>query len=78
MKKSSPWYWGPTTKRNAITALQRAFNWAVKNRGPRRIRFTACRLEDLDHVQGGTIPYRLSSRTTRRASATSSIRLPVS
>jgi integrase len=25
--------WGPTTKRNAITALQRAFNWAVKNRG---------------------------------------------
>lgn len=25
--------WGPTTKRNAITALQRAFNWAVKNFG---------------------------------------------
>ena len=25
--------WGPTTKRNAITALQRGFNWAVKNRG---------------------------------------------
>lgn len=23
--------WGPTTKRNAITALQRGFNWAVKN-----------------------------------------------
>lgn len=25
--------WGPTTKKNAITALQRGFNWAVKNRG---------------------------------------------
>jgi integrase len=25
--------WNPTTKRNAITALQRGFNWAVKNRG---------------------------------------------
>jgi integrase len=25
--------WGPTTKKNAITALIRAFNWAVKNRG---------------------------------------------
>jgi integrase len=25
--------WGPTTKRNAITALQRGFNWACKNRG---------------------------------------------
>lgn len=25
--------WGPTTKRNAITAIQRGFNWAVKNRG---------------------------------------------
>ena len=25
--------WGPTTKRNAITALIRGFNWAVKNRG---------------------------------------------
>lgn len=25
--------WGPTTKRSAITALQRGFNWAVKNRG---------------------------------------------
>jgi integrase len=25
--------WGSTTKRNAITALQRGFNWAVKNRG---------------------------------------------
>lgn len=25
--------WNSTTKRNAITALQRAFNWAVKNRG---------------------------------------------
>lgn len=25
--------WGATTKRNAITALARAFNWAVKNRG---------------------------------------------
>jgi len=25
--------WGPTTKRNAITTLQRGFNWAVKNRG---------------------------------------------
>jgi site-specific recombinase XerC len=25
--------WGPTTKRNAITALQRGFNWAVRNRG---------------------------------------------
>jgi site-specific recombinase XerD len=28
--------WGPTTKRNAITALQRGFNWAVKNRGLQR------------------------------------------
>lgn len=25
--------WNSTTKRNAITALQRGFNWAVKNRG---------------------------------------------
>jgi integrase len=25
--------WNSTTKRNAITALQRAYNWAVKNRG---------------------------------------------
>lgn len=25
--------WGPTTKRNAITALQTALNWAVLNRG---------------------------------------------
>jgi integrase len=25
--------WGPTTKRNAITAIQRGMNWAVKNRG---------------------------------------------
>jgi integrase len=25
--------WGPTTKRNAITAIQRGFNWACKNRG---------------------------------------------
>jgi site-specific recombinase XerC len=25
--------WNATTKRNAITALQRGFNWAVKNRG---------------------------------------------
>jgi len=25
--------WNSTTKRNAITAVQRAFNWAVKNRG---------------------------------------------
>jgi integrase len=25
--------WGPTTKRNAITALQRGFNWACKNAG---------------------------------------------
>lgn len=25
--------WGPTTKRNAITALQRGFNWAVTNLG---------------------------------------------
>lgn len=25
--------WGPTTKRNAITALMRAFNWACKNYG---------------------------------------------
>ena len=25
--------WGPTTKRNAITALQAGFNWAVRNRG---------------------------------------------
>jgi integrase len=25
--------WNSTTKRNAITALQRAFNWACKNRG---------------------------------------------
>jgi integrase len=25
--------WGPTTKRSAITCLQRGFNWAVKNRG---------------------------------------------
>lgn len=25
--------WGPTTKRNAITALQRGFNWAAKNDG---------------------------------------------
>jgi integrase len=25
--------WGPTTKRNALTAIQRSFNWAVKNRG---------------------------------------------
>ncbi len=25
--------WGPTTKRNAITALQAALNWAVLNRG---------------------------------------------
>jgi integrase len=25
--------WGPTTKRNAITALQAALNWAVQNRG---------------------------------------------
>jgi len=28
--------WNSTTKRNAITALQRAFNWAVKNRGLER------------------------------------------
>jgi integrase len=28
--------WGPTTKRSAITALQRGFNWAVKNRGLER------------------------------------------
>lgn len=27
--------WNSTTKRNAITAIQRAFNWAVKNRGLR-------------------------------------------
>lgn len=27
--------WGPTTKHNAITALQRGFNWAVRNRGLR-------------------------------------------
>src|SRR5262249_30943176 len=25
--------WGPTTKRNAITALQRGMNWAYKNLG---------------------------------------------
>jgi integrase len=25
--------WGPTTKKNAITAVSRALNWAVKNRG---------------------------------------------
>ena len=25
--------WGPTTKKNAITALVRSLNWAVKNRG---------------------------------------------
>ncbi len=25
--------WGPTTRRNAITVIQRGFNWAVKNRG---------------------------------------------
>jgi integrase len=25
--------WGPTTKKNAITALQAGFNWAVQNRG---------------------------------------------
>ena len=25
--------WNPTTQHNAITALQRAFNWATKNRG---------------------------------------------
>jgi len=28
--------WNSTTKRNAITALQRGFNWAVKNRGLER------------------------------------------
>jgi hypothetical protein len=28
--------WNSTTKRNAITALQRGFNWAVKNRGMER------------------------------------------
>lgn len=28
--------WGPTTKRSAITALQRGLNWAVKNRGLER------------------------------------------
>lgn len=28
--------WGSTTKRNAITALIRGFNWAVKNRGLQR------------------------------------------
>lgn len=28
--------WNSTTKRNAITALQRAFNWAVTNRGLER------------------------------------------
>ena len=28
--------WNSTTKRNAITALQRGFNWAVKNRGLNR------------------------------------------
>ena len=28
--------WNTTTKRNAITALQRGFNWAVKNRGLER------------------------------------------
>jgi hypothetical protein len=25
--------WGTTTKRNAITAVQRAFNWAVRDDG---------------------------------------------
>ena len=25
--------WNSTTKRNAIVAVQRGFNWAVKNRG---------------------------------------------
>jgi integrase/recombinase XerC len=28
--------WGPTTKKNAITAIQAALNWAVKNRGLER------------------------------------------
>lgn len=28
--------WGPTTKKNAITALQAGFNWAVQNRGLER------------------------------------------
>jgi integrase len=28
--------WGPTSKRNAITALMRGFNWAVRNRGLER------------------------------------------
>jgi hypothetical protein len=28
--------WGNTTKKNAITALQRGFNWACKNRGLER------------------------------------------
>lgn len=28
--------WNPTTKRNAITAVNRGFNWAVKNLGLRR------------------------------------------
>jgi integrase len=28
--------WGPTTKRNGITALQAALNWAVQNRGLER------------------------------------------
>lgn len=28
--------WGPTTKKNAITALQAGFNWAVRNRGLER------------------------------------------